>query len=241
MNPRFFLQPFLLALGMLLAIPASSLAQETKEKPAMVRFTVWGDWTDKDLYIKRPGASSKPDEGYIKLDLLNLGYSTAVPFLRSSPLELCNQLEKDGKTLWQPLITVTIPAGVREPLVMIFPDGKGGARFSVFDLDSSVFPYGGYQLVNLSKLPILAKLDEAVIRIEPGASGHFKGSGKTQQNVWLRLAAEYADKNAKVIYSSMMRNRDDKRMFMFFHSTDDSPDTPVSVRTLVDFAQAPPQ
>lgn len=57
----------------------------------------------------------------------------------------------------------------------------------------------------------------------------------------LVLAAEYADKNAKIIYSSMMRNREDKRMFMFFHSTEPSPDTPVLVRTLADFAQAPEQ
>jgi hypothetical protein len=39
----------------------------------------------------------------------------------------------------------------------------------------------------------------------------------------------------------MTRNRDDKRMFMFFHSTDASPDTPVPVRILVDFAQHAPE
>lgn len=241
MNPRFFLKAILITLGLLLVHATPGLAQESHEKPAMVRFTVWGDWTGQDLYIKRPGSSSKPDEGYLKLDLLNLGYSAAVPYERASPINLCTQLEKDGETIWQPLITVTIPAGVREPLVMIFPDGKGGARISVFDLDPSAFPYGGYQLVNLSKLPILAKLDEAVIRIEPGKSGQFKGTGKAKQNVWLRLAVEYTDKNPKVIYSSMMRNRDDKRMFMFFHSTEANPETPVSVRTLVDFEQTPGQ
>lgn len=241
MNSRNFLKSSLLALGLLLAHAAPGHAQEAKEKPALVRFTVWGNWAGKDLYVKRPGSSSKPDEGFLKLDLLDLGYSAAVPFLRASPLELCTPLEKEGETIWQALVTVTIPAGVREPLVMIFPNDDGGARSSVFDLDPAVFPYGGYQLVNLSKLPILAMLDEAVIRIKPGASGHFKGTGKPKQNVWLRMAAEYTEKNSKVIYSSMMRNRDDKRMFMFCHSTDASPDTPVSVRTLVDFARQAPE
>lgn len=240
MTPEILFKP-LLALSLLLALVVPLRAQETGEKTAMVRFTVWGDWIGKELHIKKPGTTSNKDDDFIKLDLLNLGYSAGVPFRRSKPLELCTRMEKEGETLWQPLITVAIPAEIREPLVMIFPDDQGGARTTVFDLDPAVFPYGCYQLVNLSKLPILAKLDDAVIRIEPGKSGQFKGGGETKKNVWLRLAAEYTDKNAKVIYSSMMRNRDDKRMFMFFHSTEANPDTPVSVKTLVDFAQAPAQ
>ena len=49
------------------------------------------------------------------------------------------------------------------------------------------------------------------------------------------VAAEGLDKNSYVVYSSMMRNRSDKRMFMFFHPDESSPDKPISVRTLVDF------
>lgn len=236
MNPRSLLHPLLLALGLLLSLTAIGHSQESSGKTAKARFTVWGDWTGKDLYIKRPGSSSDPEDDFLKLDLLDLGYSAAVPFRRANPIELCTALEKDEKTIYQPLLKVSIPGEIREPLVMIFPNGKGGARFSVFDLHPSAFPYGGYQLVNLSKVPLLAKLDEAGIKLRPGASGHFKGTGKPKQNVWLRVAAEDADKNAKVVYSSMMRNRSDKRMFMFFHPSDSSPGAPVAVRTLVDFA-----
>ena len=130
---------------------------------------------------------------------------------------------------------------------MIFPKGNGeeGARYSVFELHPSVFPYGDYLLVNLSTVPLYAKLDDTVLNLPAGASGHFKGTGKTQLNVWLRVAAEDLEKKTHIVYSSMMRNRSDKRMFMFFHAPDtakgSSTDSPVSVRSLVDFAQAPPQ
>lgn len=241
MNPGVCSRRMVLALGLLLAFLSPAPAQETGDKPSMVRFTVWGDWKGKDLHIRRAETASKTDDGFIKLELLDLGYSSAVPFRRGNPLELCTPLEKDGKTIWQPVITVTIPDGIREPLVMIFPQENGEASARVFDLHSSAFPYGGYQLVNLSKVQLLARLDDAIIRVEPGTSGQFKGSSDGSKNVWLRLAVEHTDKSAKVIYSSMMKNRSDKRMFLFFHTTDASPETPIAVRTLVDFAQAPGQ
>jgi hypothetical protein len=236
MSPGFFLKPVLCVAGLLLAAITVGHAQESAEKTATARFTVWGDWKGKDLYVKKPGTSSNADEGYVKLDLLDLGYSTAVPYLRSKPIELCTELEKDGETLWQPLITVSIPAGTREPLVMIFPNGESGAGYKVYDLDPSVFPYGSYQLVNLTKVRLFARLDETGMLLQPGEHGHFKGTGQSTLNVWLRVAAEGLDKNSYVVYSSMMRNRSDKRMFMFFHPSDTSPDTPIAVRTLVDFA-----
>lgn len=245
MTPRFFLKPLLLAFGLFLALLVPCLAQEPEGKTAIARFTVWGDWNGKELYIKKPGSSSKKDEDFIKLDLLNLGYSAAVPFHQAKPFELCTPLEKDGETIWQPLITVTIPAGIREPLVMIFPEGSAGPRFRVFELHPSVFPYGDYQLVNLSKVPLYAKLDETVLNLPQDGSGQFKGVGKTNMNVWLRVAAEDLEKKSHIVYSSMMRNRGDKRMFMFFHPRDTSADTmlesPVSVKTLVDFAPQKPE
>lgn len=240
MTPKFLLKSILLTLGLLLALSAPGHAQEAREKDAMARFTVWGDWLGKDLYIKKTGSSSQPDDAYLKLDLLDLGYSATVPFSRAKPIELCTPLEKEGETLWQPLITVSIPAEIREPLVMIFPAENGGASYKVFNLDPSVFPYGDYQLVNLSKVPLLAKLDETILPLLPQASGHFKGKGASELNVWLRVAAEGPDKKGHVVYSSMMRNRSDKRMFMFFHSADPSPDAQITVRTLVDFAQQTP-
>lgn len=240
MNPgsilKPILKPILLAIGLLLAIGAPGHAQESEKKSPTARFTVWGDWLGKELYVKRPGSSPKEDDGFLKLDLLDLGYSAAVPFLRASPIELCTRLEKDGETIWHPLITVTIPAEIREPLVLIIPNGNDEARYAVYDLHPSVFPYGDYQIVNLSKMHLFAKLDETALRLNPGTSSYFKGGDKSKMNVWLRVAAEDSEKNAKVVYSSMMRNRSDKRMFMFFNSANATPDAPISVRTLVDFA-----
>lgn len=232
----------LCAFGLFLVCGAAGLAQEeSSQKTPIVRFTVWGDWAGKELYLKKPGTDSKPDDGYLKLALLDLGYSTGFPFSRAKPIELCTQTEKDGEPVWQTLLNVGITAEVRESLVMIFPkgDGKGAPEYRVFDLDASTFSYGSYQLVNLTESRLLARLDEKEILLRPGAHGHFKGTEASTLNVWLRVAAEGKDKSAHVAYSSMMKNRSDKRMFMFFHASDASPDTPIDVRTLVDFAPPP--
>jgi hypothetical protein len=242
MKAHIILRTILLILGSLLAPCVPAFAQDSVDKKPVVRFTVWGNWSDKVLHIKHPDPSRKPEEEYVKIDLLDLGYSAEIPFLRGKPIDLCTPVEKDGKTVWETLITVNIPAGIREPLVLIFPkgDGEESARYRVFELHPSVFPFGDYQLVNLSTVPLYAKLDETVLNLPAGESGHFKGSGQKQLNVWLRVAAEDLEKNTHIVFSSMMRNRIDKRMFMFFYPPDENSDTPtdakIAVRTLVDFA-----
>jgi hypothetical protein len=232
--------PLILCTLGLLAAATAGRAQESDENRPTARFTVWGDWAGKDLYVENPGASSGKDERYIKLDLLDLGYSAEIPFTRGKPIALCAQLEMDGETLWQPLIEVKVPPAVREPLVMIFPEDEGTTRYKVYDLDPSTFPFGSYQLVNLTKVRLFAKLDETGILLEPGGHGHFKELGPSKLNVWLRVAAEGQDRNGHIIYSSMMKNRKDKRMFMFFHPSESSPDAPFAARTLVDFAPSEP-
>lgn len=236
MKLRFLLKSVLATLGLFLTIGGTAHARgESGENRPVARFTVWGEWLGKNLYIKLPEGSRKSDEGFLKLDLLDLGYSAEVPFRRALPIELCARIEKDGETIWQPLLKVSIPGEIREPLVMIFPNGDDEATSRVFDLHRSVFPFGSYQLVNLTELRMMAKFDETGIMLPPGGRGHFKGTGQSSFNVWLRVAAEGLDKNSYVVYSSMMKNRSDKRMFMFFHTSDASPDMPIAVRTLVDF------
>ena len=234
--------PVLLVLGILLVPFLAALAQDGGEPEAeksIARFTTWGNWEGKELYVKTPKASGKPDEAYVKLDLLDLGYSAEVPFLRAQPLELCTPIEKDGETIWQPVLTIAIPADIRQPLVMVMP--KGNPKFRIFELDPAAFPFGSYQIVNLTDMRLFAKLDDNGLLLVPGAHGHFKGTAQSTLNVWLRVAAEKPDKNAQVVYSSMMRNRSDKRMFMFFSAPKGEPDAEVAVRTLVDFAPLPAQ
>jgi hypothetical protein len=230
----------LLLFGLLAGTLGSAPAQTRKSEGPTARFTVWGSWEGQELFVENP-KSSRNGEHHLKLDLLDLGYSAEIPFERSEPIELCTRLEQDGETLWQPLIRVTVPIGIRDPLVMIFPgEEEASPSYQVFDLDPSVFPYGSYQLVNLTKVRLFAKLDETGILLPPGEQGQFEPEGSSKLNVWLRVAAEDREKNGRIIYSSMMKNRPDKRMFMFFHPSDPSAENPFAVRTLVDFAPARP-
>ncbi|MFM7181961.1 MAG: hypothetical protein ACKO2G_10925 [Verrucomicrobiales bacterium] len=216
-------------------------AQEAPEKKPVARFTVWGNWSGKEFYIRDPEKPDKAKDAFIKVDLLDLGYSAEVAFSRAQPIELCTPEQVEGETIWQPVIKVAIPADIRQPLVMIMPDEKAEPGIKIYDLDPATFPYGSYQIINMTEMRLFAKLDDTGLLLKPGEHGHFKGTAQSTLNVWLRVAAEKPDKDAQVVYSSMMKNRNDKRMFMFFSTPKDDPDAEVAVRTLVDFAPLPAQ
>lgn len=247
MKPALFPRTLLSAFVILLVCIHIGHAQvvvadeNAESSQSMARFTTWGNWEGKELFIKRPGKSLKPEEAYVKLDLLDLGYSAEVPFIRAEPLQLCTPIQKEGETKWEPILSIPIPADIRQPLVMLMPKGKAEAHYKIYDLDPATFPFGSYQIVNLTDMRLFAKLDDTGLLLVPGAHGHFKGTARSTLNVWLRVAAEKPDKNARVVYSSMMRNRRDKRMFMFFNAPKGDPNAEVAVRTLVDFAPLPAQ
>lgn len=211
--------------------------QEKETAGPKVRFAVWGDWKGKELYVKRASPVPGKESPYLKLDLLNLAYSPEIPFKRSEALALCVKEGAEDAPVFRPVMNVAIPLAIRSPLVLVFPDEKGGASFRFFDLDPAAFPYGGYQIVNLSKVPLLARLDEKEVRIDSGMAKLMSGAGEPEKNMWLRVAMPGENNASKLIYSAMLKNRNGKRMFLFFHPSGSGADSTVSVKTLVDFVQ----
>ena len=204
-------------------------------KGASVRLCVWGDWKGKELFIKKIKRSDSSEEKYLKVDLLNMGYSPIISFNRKKLLKLCSREEIDGELVFRPFLQIKIPSTIKVPLVLLFPDKKGGATYRIFDLDPAKFPYGGYQIVNLSKLPLLAKLDKKGVKLKPGSAHQLKGGSKDGQKMWLRVVTASGKNKNKLVYSSMLKNRKAKRMFLFFHPSNKKRGVSVGVKTLIDY------
>ena len=202
---------------------------KSSAKGPSVRFCVWGKWAGEELFIKSSGKI------YKKVDLLNMGYSPKYRYKKGEPLPLFVRKMVDGEAKFAPLMQIKIPATTKFPLVLIFPAEDNSTRYKVFDIHPSEFPYGGYQVVNLGKAPLLAQLDKKGVKVKPNKSVRLNGASKDGSNMWLRVAAQGANNKRKLVYSSMLKNRKAKRMFLFFYPQKDKRN-PIGVKTLVDFA-----
>lgn len=214
---------------------SSSSTRQSSSKRPTVRFCVWGKWTGKEIFIKSSKGGSERDKKYLKLDLLNMGYSPKYPFKKGTPLYLFTHELVDEEMTYSPLLQVKVPPSTKSPLVLIFQNENGVARYKVFDIHPSEFQYGDYQFVNLSKAPLLAKLDKKSVKLNPNKSVILAGSTIDGSNMWLRVAAKKNSTETKLVYSSMLKNRKSKRMFIFFYPNDNIRN-PIGVKTLVDFA-----
>ncbi|QQL44871.1 hypothetical protein [Sulfuriroseicoccus oceanibius] len=211
----------------------AAVGGEVVAKGPGVRFSVWGNWQGQELFIRNGrGKGTSPDD-FFKLELLDMGYSPVLPFSRKAGLALFTQREaEDGTIEFIKMMDIRVPGDVKQPLVLLFPSEKGSPGCRVFDLAPDAFPYGGYQMVNLSKVPLIAKLDDKQQLLRPGGAKRFKGAVEDGQNVWLRVAAKGEDGNPKLVYSSMLKNRQAKRMFLFFYPEETGK---MGVKALVDF------
>lgn len=194
-----------------------------------MHFCVWGKWAGEELFVK---SSSKK---YTKLELLDMGYSPKYSFKKGAPLPIYIREVVEGEASFVPLMQIKVPATTKSPLVLIFPAEDNSTRYQVFDIHPSVFPYGGYQVVNLGKVPLLAQLDKKGVQVNPDKSVKLNGSQEDGANMWLRVAAKGANNQTKLVYSSMLKNRKAKRMFLFFYPQKDQKN-PIGVKTLVDFS-----
>jgi len=218
--------------------PTNEEEASSPSKPknsAVARLCVWGDWKGKELYIQKLKRNKNSRSKYLKVELLNLGYSPEITYRKGKGIVLCTRVVVEEKEEFHPLLKIKIPAQIKSPLVLLFPNKKGGASYQIFDLDASAFGYGGYQIVNLSKAPLIVKLDNKTLKIKAGLSKQIKGARKDGQTMWLRVARKTSNNKLKLVYSAMLKNRKAKRMFLFFYSESKAKGGGIGVKTLIDY------
>lgn len=77
-----------------------------------------------------------------------------------------------GKPTWVPFVTVPVPSGSEEVLMLVqaAPDGLTG-QARLFAMDSAGLPWGGTRLVNFTPDRLVGAVDGRRFAIEPGDSG----------------------------------------------------------------------
>lgn len=194
---------FLLALmGLLLGLhPAGA---KTKE-PILLYCTAYSSDV-KSVFLKGEG------DGYSEVTL-----SVA------NVIELPNAQAKEGKLTFfgaagengeRPVAAVAETAGVKRPLIVLSPSGKGDAaayQAITVEADIRAFPLATFQLVNLSPHTVRISHDEAdAIELQSRGIHNFAPKGAVAAPLAIRV--EYkADDNWLLLSSSSWAARKDRR------------------------------
>ena len=225
-----FLTPFAVAQERVGQLDVAS-NQKKKSGPTF-RIACWSAWTKSDLYI---GKSKKK---MVKVDIFDMSYSKKYPYTSGQPLRFYkkNQEATGKENPYTLAMSVNIPASCKKPLVMLVL-GEEGVRHMVYDLDAKKFPYGTYKVVNFTSVNLLTIMGGDSFSLKPKCNHFVKlKSRKKNKAVQCRVAVK-SNGEVKLVYSSMMMNRSDKRMLLFFYpSKDEGGRMTVKCRSLVDFS-----
>ena len=179
-----------------------------------------GDWTNSDLFYETPKGKMQ------KLALQNMGYSKAYPFTNSD----IKVYHKEESGEYRAVLSLTVDKTYKKPFIVFF-GGKTKIEYQVFDVDRSVFDYGGLRVYNGTNRKISVKLDEKVETVTENTFTSFEAINSDKKTAWFRV-----EEKDKLAFSSMIMRRKTKRMFMFVtESTDTNGRSKISISSLVDF------
>lgn len=141
----------ILAFGLLLSSVLYSAAQadDTEEgKAKTYRATLFNKWEGGELYTKHK-------KGYSLLEPARKSYTQSFKYKESSIVLFKKGLSEEGEEIYLPALTVSVPPAIIEPLLILAWDSsKEKPVAKVIEFSPRKFPYGSYQIVNLSKLPL---------------------------------------------------------------------------------------
>ena len=86
-----------------------------------------------------------------------------------------------GKITRPVLSTTKLPAGIRQALVVLFPNSKDAAepyRSIVFEHDLKDFPFGVYRMINLSPYPFRGAVGRDYTESKPGGIANLQPKGE---------------------------------------------------------------
>jgi hypothetical protein len=213
--------------------PVMVLAQDApKDPPAGFTFKIssWGAWKGPELFIKH-------GTKWLPVEILDLAYSSPLPYNRGEPLVLARKTPSDTGEAYVPLLSVIIPEDCREPLVLLLPDAMGASRPFVVDINPKEFPWGSYQFVNFTHSKLVGLINKSMFSVEPGKVQMINPSNSENTRLAIQVKSVKGEQS-KIVYSNMVINRPSKRMLIFFHSAAGGTGEPtIETRCLVDFQQ----
>jgi len=246
----------LCCLGCLLAFAPVASAQKTpkntpqsgqekvkKPKGPTFRVFCWSDWNEEDLYIVNPRKKKKDEQKkkdkkkdgqMIKLEIYNMSASKPYPYRRDEVLKFYKKTNNEEKP-YKMVLKVKIPPSYKKPLVMLTIE-KDKTTYMLYDLDAGKFPYGSSKLVNMTSIGLMADLGGELFLVK-SMSDHFVKFKLDQQSAPQKCRIAIKKKGeTKVVYSSIIMARANKRTLMFFYTIKDEADrTSIKCRSFVDF------
>lgn len=217
-------------------------AQDKPAKGPSFRIACWSEWTKDELFIRLPRKVKGDEDGkgkgkMLKLEILDMSYSPSYPYTPGEPLLFFKKTD-DEKEPYAPELKVLIPNSYKDPLVMLML-GKEKTTHFVYDLNTKNFPFGSYKVINFSSVDLFTELAGKRFALKPKSSHMVNLSLKEKKAIQCKVAVKQNGK-AKLVYSSMLMNRPNKRMLMFFFPTkDEAGRSTIKCRSLVDFATTP--
>ena len=215
------------------------LGQESEVNPAeggtprsgkFYKVSCFGDWKLGEVFVQK----GRTQEDVVELEIMNMGYSARMPYKLDKPVRFLQKTE-DEKNPYKVLLEVKIPAEYKQPLILLVPEGKK-LKYKIFEIDPSVFPYGACQLVNFSGLKLQVALNKDNRNLSPGGAQMFAPIDQNREKAWLRIG-DVGTK--KLIFSSMMMRRAQKRMLVFLiNDKGQDGSKQVKTRMLIDFKPA---
>lgn len=191
------------------------------------------DWTGNDLYILSP--KKKGNDSMIQLKIYDMSYSKYYPYKKGAPVSFFTKTN-DPETPYTLLFKVAIPPTNKMPLIFVTRT-KSKVHSRLFDIHPSTFPYGSYQMVNLTNKGLIAQFGGNRYSVKPNNSKSVRIKQARKGKAVSCKVARSEDGETKLIYSNIMMNKTNKRLLMFFYPDKDrrGRDT-VQCKSLVDFA-----
>lgn len=227
--------------GLISVVQAQESDQNSGDEGPKRTFSVtcWGEWDGPELFVKEEGQRDAEGKWH-KLALADLAISPPLPFEKGSQITLYQQLEGQEGTddeAFKVFARFKVPSTVRMPLLVLFKSGKK-IQGKIFDLSPDRFPGGSYVFVNLGAKPLQIELNNKKFNLKPGQEHLVRGRIKKNQRVQIRANAMNDEGKLTNRYSSMLINRPNKRMVMFFFPTTNQAGLEtISCRSVVDFVQ----
>jgi hypothetical protein len=144
-------------------------------------------------------------------------------------LETTDRMDAEGKP---EALKLTIPSGVKQPLLLILPDKKSktGLRALIIEDDLSTFKWGTIRLINITPKPLVFRWDKKAKAVPPGWTPvNVAPEGKSRN---LEVFLYLKDDLEKPLYTSVWEHRSDMRQLVFMVPSSNAALGPVEFKII---------
>jgi hypothetical protein len=203
------------------------------EKGKTFRATLFGTWEGYDLYTRK-----KTD--FLPLKPARSSYTKRLPYRGDSIVLYKKEVSEEGEEIYPVALTVPVPAGLSEPLMILAWDREEEHPVAkLIEFSPREFPYGTYQVVNLSKYELAGTIRDKTnrIRCQPGESRLVSFDIKSGERAPIVFYAKIEGEVRKVFGSICIHRERKRSIFLMYPETDKLGRVVFQSSVIVDVAQ----